>query len=199
MRASYATEGSLDAVVRAVALVLCDPGQEPVLSSSTLRSSWSPSRCSTRRRRRSGLTWNAETIVDPDANVSGSTCVLCWLDGFVYGSELIFVSGTAADAEATSSTRPTEDQRKRDGVLTNVRSHGASESWHTWAHIASPTGAVGRVSASGCGYGTAAVRAVQAVPVRAPALPGEVRSPYLRRMVPTLRTRTRLRCSQRLP
>src|SRR5438874_5994315 len=36
--------------------------------------------------------WNAETIVFPDANVSGSTCVWCWLVVFVKGSELIWVT-----------------------------------------------------------------------------------------------------------
>src|SRR2546422_8043921 len=33
-------------------------------------------------------TWNAETIVDPEAKVSGSTSVLCWLVAFEYGSVL---------------------------------------------------------------------------------------------------------------
>ena len=33
-------------------------------------------------------TWNADTIVSPQANVSGSTSVLCWLSEFVNGSSL---------------------------------------------------------------------------------------------------------------
>src|SRR5437899_12933011 len=56
-------------------------------------------------------TWNAETIVDPEANVSGSTSVLCWLDVFVYGSLLNSSSWLLAWAGAlatshTSTARP---------------------------------------------------------------------------------------------
>src|SRR4029453_10200759 len=42
--------------------------------------------------------WNAATIVDPDANVSGSTSVACWLVGLVNGSELSWVRATLARA-----------------------------------------------------------------------------------------------------
>src|SRR5512140_392186 len=45
----------------------------------------------------------AATIVEPNENVSGSTCVLCWLVEFVYGSELIWVRGTFASAERGST------------------------------------------------------------------------------------------------
>ena len=40
--------------------------------------------------------WNAETIVEPNENVSGSTCVACWLVAFVNGSWLTLVSATFA-------------------------------------------------------------------------------------------------------
>src|ERR1700694_59847 len=48
------------------------------------------------------------TIVEPKANESGSTCVLCCGPEFVYGSELIGCASTlAADIDATiSSARP---------------------------------------------------------------------------------------------
>src|SRR6476646_5677534 len=52
-------------------------------------------------------TWNAETIVEPNENVSGSTSVLCWLIALVYGSELIcnrVVLAAAVDVKATVST-----------------------------------------------------------------------------------------------
>ena len=35
-------------------------------------------------------------MVEPKANVSGSTSVACWLVEFVYGSELSLVNGTVA-------------------------------------------------------------------------------------------------------
>jgi hypothetical protein len=40
--------------------------------------------------------WNAATTVLPWPKESGSTCVRCWLDEFVYGSELIGVATTLA-------------------------------------------------------------------------------------------------------
>jgi hypothetical protein len=52
-------------------------------------------------------TWNAETMVEPNENVSGSTSVLCWLIALVYGSELIcnrVVLAAAVDVKATVST-----------------------------------------------------------------------------------------------
>src|SRR2546423_343883 len=50
-------------------------------------------------------TWNVDTRVLPDANVSGSTSVACWLDALVYGSRLIGVSAApAADAGSTVAT-----------------------------------------------------------------------------------------------
>jgi hypothetical protein len=52
-------------------------------------------------------TWNAETMVEPKENVSGSTSVLCWLIALVYGSELIckrVVLAAAVDAKVTVST-----------------------------------------------------------------------------------------------
>ena len=110
--------------------------------------------------------WKAETIVDPDANVSGSTCVLCWLEGFVYGSELIFVSGTAADAEATSSTRTTEisesetaDRRACDPTV--PLSLGTRK-----LRLQTRRAAIGGVSASDCGYGI-----VSTVRAATPAIP----------------------------
>src|SRR5262245_10900792 len=48
------------------------------------------------------------TIVEPNAKLSGSTSVACWLVKFLYGSVLIVVSATFAAAvrDATSATRP---------------------------------------------------------------------------------------------
>src|SRR5262245_38586607 len=43
-------------------------------------------------------TWNAETIVLPKANVSGSTSVWCWACASVNGSLLTWVTGTFAAA-----------------------------------------------------------------------------------------------------
>jgi hypothetical protein len=40
--------------------------------------------------------WNVATTVFPYPKESGSSCVLCWLDWFVYGSELIGVAITLA-------------------------------------------------------------------------------------------------------
>src|ERR1700704_3242668 len=41
-------------------------------------------------------TWNALTIVEPNANVSGSTSVACWLVALVKVSVLNLVSGISA-------------------------------------------------------------------------------------------------------
>ena len=38
--------------------------------------------------------WNVATTVLPQPKESGSSCVRCWLVGFVYGSELIGVATT---------------------------------------------------------------------------------------------------------
>jgi len=52
--------------------------------------------------------WNADTMVLPDENESGSTCVACWLVVLVKGSELILVSGTLArTGDAPMATAPT--------------------------------------------------------------------------------------------
>ena len=60
--------------------------------------------------------WKAATIVLPKEKVSGSTCVACWLVEFVYGSELILVSGTFADApiverSVSADAAPTANHR----------------------------------------------------------------------------------------
>src|SRR5947207_2086435 len=46
--------------------------------------------------------WNTDTMVRPKANVSGSTWVLCWLLGFVYGSSLIWMGAASAGAATTT-------------------------------------------------------------------------------------------------
>jgi hypothetical protein len=46
--------------------------------------------------------WKVATTVLPKPNESGSTCVRCWLDWFVYESELIGVA-TTLPAEATAA------------------------------------------------------------------------------------------------
>jgi len=48
--------------------------------------------------------WNAATTLVPKLNESGSTCVRCWLDWFVYGSELIGVATTLPPAAAAATT-----------------------------------------------------------------------------------------------
>ncbi len=50
--------------------------------------------------------WMTLTIVEPNANESGSTCVLCWLEAFVYGSELIGIGSTLAAAAAGTISKP---------------------------------------------------------------------------------------------
>src|SRR2546423_8695808 len=74
-------------------------------------------------------TWNAATTVPWSANVSGSSSVACWLVGFVYGSELTWVSATFAPATpaavrnpATAST--TARRHLRDSPL--IRSSSGS-------------------------------------------------------------------------
>src|SRR5215469_13080982 len=44
--------------------------------------------------------WKTETMVEPKEKVSGSTCVLCWLEELVNGSELIRSRGFLAPVEA---------------------------------------------------------------------------------------------------
>src|SRR6266705_6733141 len=67
-------------------------------------------------------TWNAETIVEPNENVSGSTSVLCWLVVLVYGSELIWRSVELAAAvdvnETVSSTAPAKAVMRRPVLRT---------------------------------------------------------------------------------
>src|SRR6266705_4237658 len=63
-------------------------------------------------------TWNAETIVDPEAKVSGSTSVLCWLVAFVYGSVLncrrLMLARTGVLATIpTSTARPNRVLKNR--------------------------------------------------------------------------------------
>src|ERR671930_303145 len=49
-------------------------------------------------------TWYAATTVEPDAKVSGSTSVACWLVVLVNGSALTRVSGTFARAGAARAS-----------------------------------------------------------------------------------------------
>ena len=51
-------------------------------------------------------TWKAETIVEPNAKVSGSTSVLCWACASVNGSVLTWVTATFADADVAETSRP---------------------------------------------------------------------------------------------
>src|SRR5947208_12946363 len=80
-------------------------------------------------------TWNADTTVDPNENVSGSTSVRCWLVVLLYGSLLTWTRATlaAAGAEprtrATAATRQTAVDRKgrrdiTDGTVADARSRG---------------------------------------------------------------------------
>ena len=50
--------------------------------------------------------WKVATIVLPKANESASTCVLCWLDVFVYGSLLIGVASTVPAELLAATSRP---------------------------------------------------------------------------------------------
>jgi len=58
--------------------------------------------------------WKVPTIVLPNANESGSTCVLCWLDAFVYGSELIGVAITLAAETVETMVSPRRIAERRD-------------------------------------------------------------------------------------
>src|SRR5689334_13028121 len=49
-------------------------------------------------------TWNADTIVDPNANVSGSTSVWCCACASVYGSVLTCVNATFPNAPVAPSS-----------------------------------------------------------------------------------------------
>src|SRR5207247_2404789 len=49
-------------------------------------------------------TWYVATTVEPEAKVSGSTSVACWLVGLVNGSALTRVSGTLAAAGAAQAS-----------------------------------------------------------------------------------------------
>src|SRR5262245_46692389 len=49
--------------------------------------------------------WKAATTVSPNPNESGSTCVRCWLEGFVYGSELTGVAITLAAGATAAASR----------------------------------------------------------------------------------------------
>src|SRR6266852_8736232 len=51
-------------------------------------------------------TWKAETIILPEAKVSGSTSVLCWLVLLVYGSLLIWTRGKAKAEMVDESANP---------------------------------------------------------------------------------------------
>jgi hypothetical protein len=52
-------------------------------------------------------TWKAETIVEPEDNVSGSTSVACWLVALVYGSLLIWtrLKAKAEIVDESANTR----------------------------------------------------------------------------------------------
>jgi hypothetical protein len=62
--------------------------------------------------------WNVVTTVFPQPNESGSSCVRCWLDWFVYGSELIGVATTLpAYTVAARANTPTSTTRATDASL----------------------------------------------------------------------------------
>src|SRR5438105_3151289 len=70
-------------------------------------------------------TWNAETIVEPDANVSGSTSVLCWAWASVKMSWLTWVTVTFARATvdvARASVRA-EAGTARSAIMRADRAH----------------------------------------------------------------------------
>jgi len=50
-------------------------------------------------------TWKVVSTVEPEANVSGSTSVACWLEALVNGSALTRVSRTWAAAEAAAARK----------------------------------------------------------------------------------------------
>jgi hypothetical protein len=73
-------------------------------------------------------TWNAETTVLPNANVSGSSSVACWLEVLVNGSLETCVSGTLADAAlapASATRAPTSHTNPRLAMLFPSRNAGA--------------------------------------------------------------------------
>src|SRR5436305_13032237 len=69
-------------------------------------------------------TWNAETIVEPNANVSGSTSVLCWAWASVNGSELTWVTATFADADVAETRSPPTTTAGRRVAVTILRDSG---------------------------------------------------------------------------
>ena len=58
------------------------------------------------------------TIVEPNANVSGSTSVACWLEALVYGSALTRVSATFAWAGIGPGEKSDGRERPEQGGLT---------------------------------------------------------------------------------
>jgi hypothetical protein len=89
-------------------------------------------------------TWNADTIVDPDAKVSGSTSVACWLVLLVYGSLLRLVSVVAPVANVSvvfTPFGPTQTKSLQDASLPHAwysyRARWAS-AVASWNHATSP-------------------------------------------------------------
>jgi len=70
--------------------------------------------------------WNAEITVEPNAKVSGSTWVACWLSGLVYGSVLIRLRPAADAGPAASNTRAQAQTTRRDDLCIDVslQAHG---------------------------------------------------------------------------
>src|SRR5438445_7801938 len=66
-------------------------------------------------------TWKAETKVEPEAKVSGSSSVLCWLVVLVYGSLLLIWTMVRAKAEMVDESANTRAKvtaaRPRSGHL----------------------------------------------------------------------------------
>ena len=110
--ASYATDGSLtrsnglpsprDAIER-------EAGQEPGASQVAPPSPDRTNPMSLAPPLKNRPTWKVPTTVLPNAKVSGSTSVACWLDGFVNGSELTCVRGTFACAGAAQEHHRRDD------------------------------------------------------------------------------------------
>src|SRR2546430_4844803 len=65
--------------------------------------------------------WNAETIVLPNVNVSGSTSVLCCACVSVNGSELTWMTATFAAAGIEPMTTPTITAGGSSAALNNLR------------------------------------------------------------------------------
>ncbi len=103
-RASKATDGSLAAADVPPATVVI-PGRKPLVQlAPELVEVAKPMFAAPPPKIRP--TWNAETMVEPKLNVSGSTSVRCWLVPLLYGSVLTRVSSTLACAGvAAASTR----------------------------------------------------------------------------------------------